>query len=152
MRLLFLGMFFLAGCGVPDNDNHGYGYAFDEAATDGLRVRYANDNPPRLTTLDKIYSDVAICMGTTSPPGPLVIFVDDLTARVGNYAKTFLDTGTVLIDSQITTLNWSGNPFPPPVFPIKHEMVHYILDRLGFPRDQNANHESVFFDSCIGQG
>jgi hypothetical protein len=137
-----------AGCGVPseDSNNHGYGWSFDEIATDGLRVRYANESPPRLALVDDTYIAVATCMTIELlPPGPLVIFWDDLIASAGHDAMTFLDTGTIVLDSQITTIDWNGIAG---LYPVKHEMVHFLLERTGFPRDQNANHMSPYFDSC----
>lgn len=141
----------LAGCAAQVNDdNHGYGYSFDEGAPDGLRVRYANDNPPRIALIDNIYTDVASCMNiAVLPAGPLVILKDGLISEIGLDAGTFLDTGTILLDSQITTLDWGASAqIPAPRYVIKHEMVHYLLEQTGFQRDLNSTHQSPFFDSC----
>lgn len=152
MRYALLLIAALAGCGEQAvDDNHGYGYGYDEMAEDGLRVRYANDQPPRMATLDEIYSGVATCMGIANLPiGPLVILKDGLIASAGRDAMIFLDTGTILLDSQITTFgDWSLTiQFPAPRYVIKHEMVHYLLEQSGFPRGLNDSHQSPYFDSC----
>lgn len=153
-RLALFLLLFVAGCGAPseqvDNDNHGYGWQYDEIASSGLRVRYANDNPPRLATFENLYYTVATCMGIeVLPTGPLIIIKDGLISSAGHDAMTFLDTGTILLDSQITTLDWSpAAPVPAPPYAIKHEIVHYLLEQIGFPRDRNAAHDSPYFDSC----
>jgi hypothetical protein len=145
----------LAGCGAQTiDDNHGYGYAFDEQAASGLRVRYANANPPRIATLDSLYVGVAICMGVeVLPTGPLVILKDGLIASAGHDAMTLLDTGTILQDSQITTFDWSDAAIEFVVqaraSTLNHEMVHFLLKETGFPDDRNSAHDSPFFDSCV---
>lgn len=142
----------LSGCAEHAvDDNHGYGFSFDQSAPDGLRVRYANDQPPRVATLDEIYSDVATCMGIANlPSGPLVILKDGLVASADHDAMIFLDTGTIILDSQITAFgDWSLTaPLPAPRYVIKHEMVHYLLKQTGFPDDLNNAHASPYFDSC----
>lgn len=140
----------LTACGVQIDDNHGYGYAFDEAATDGLRVRYANSAPPRIDILDKAYVDTAACMSVqVLPTGPLMIFVDDLVAKVGHDALVHLDTGTILLDSLITTRDWSPTATYDPTGIIKHEIVHFLLKQTGMPDDQNSAHDSPFFTVCM---
>lgn len=153
MKFTLLLLAALAGCGgamEPLDDNHGYGYSFDETAADGLRVRYANDSPPKIALLDDIYIAVATCMNVAIlPTGPLIIFKDALVASAGHDGMIFLDTDTIILDSQITTLDWNANaPIAAPQYVIKHELVHHLLEKTGLQRDLNNAHESPFFDSC----
>jgi hypothetical protein len=150
----------LAGCGdgdfgssvsTKDDNNHGYGWGFDETVASGLRVRYANNDAPRLAVLDGFYSAVSLCMGVQPPPGPLIIIRDDIRKVYGEEGATFLESGTILLDSQITTLDWNSTlPWMEQAreFPPRHEMVHHILAQLGFPEDRNRNHDSPYFAAC----
>lgn len=152
----FIVLSLLIGCGggnAPPPDNHGYGFAFDAASPiSGLRVRYANDQQPRVDTLDVLYAGVAQCMAVTpAPPGPLVLLITDARLKGPSDGFTFLDTGTVVVDAQITTFDWtSTNPsiIHAKAFQLKHEFVHYLLSVTGFPVDRNVAHDSPFFDSC----
>ena len=142
--VLFAGCASVTGCAMPSgetiDDNHGYGLSFDESSADGLRVRYANSNPPRVFLVDATYRDVASCMGVQAlPTGPLVIFQDGLIARYADPTLgkigdglTWLDTGTIVLDSTMTVIDWSGTAFIK-WHPMRHEMVHFLLHETGFP-------------------
>lgn len=148
MRLLAL-LLLLTACGGEAQDNSGgFGNSFDERAESGLRVRYANGDPPRLSTINALYLQVAACMGVPPEAGPLVVIVQGLVLKIGADGQIYYPK-TIAIDAQVTTGDWSPaatNPAPPYIF--KHEMVHYLLNRSGFPRDRNNAHDSPFFDSC----
>ena len=138
----------------PPPDNHGLGFAFDAiSAVTGLRVRYANGDPPRIDTLDALYTDVAQCMGISPvPAGPLLLIMTDARLAGPSDAFLHLDTGTIVIDAQVTTFDWV-NPQPAIVAAamraeFRHEFVHYLLSRMGFPSDRNVAHDSPLFDSC----
>lgn len=148
MRLLAL-LLVLTACGGDAQDKSGgFGDSFDERAASGLRVRYANDSPPRLTTIDGYYRAVAACMGISPlPTGPLVIIAADVLKNSGVDNKIFFPE-TIVIDAQVTTIDPNGLGAGAMEFPFKHEMIHFLLNVTGFPVDRNTNHDSPFFDSC----
>jgi len=135
----------LAACGQPvDGDNHGWGWQHDAQAADGLRVRYADDSTPRVDDIDAVYQAVAACMSVPLPHGPLLIFAPGILATTDVAGIGFLDTGTFVIDSSCIDLAAPGGQFT-----LRHELVHYLLDQIGFPRDRNQAHDSPYFSACV---
>jgi hypothetical protein len=122
-------------------DNFGHGWHYDAAGETGLRLRVERpDYRPfvggLLVQAELHYHDVAGCMGfDATPPGPLVILVAALPEGVcGRCAGfTYLETGT-------TVVTGLGRSYP-------HELVHYLLERRGFPRDRNRAHDHPAFDA-----
>jgi hypothetical protein len=149
MRLLTLLFLLLAACGGgnqdANDDSGGFGKSFDARVANGLRVRYANDRPPRIDKINAFYIEVADCMGLQPEPGPLVIIVEGLIDQFGANGKLYYPE-TIVIDAQVTTIF----PFELTAiaYPFKHEFVHYLLNRSGFPQDRNFAHDSQFFDLC----
>lgn len=139
---LFSLLVALAGCGSDvGQDNHGYGYHYDEMGGTGLRVRYDGHPAPTLTQIETLYTETMDCMGIKGN-GPLVIFVHDTFGANAVYGQTFLDTGTILISSLL-------DPDPRLSFwTYKHEFIHHLLHQSGFDPARNAAHDSPFFSSC----
>ena len=139
-RFVLLSVFaLLLGCGTGDN-NHGYGYQYDQIGATGLRVRWSGAQLPSLTDIEKFYQETMTCTGI-SATGPLVIITDSLPAG-GSLGLTFLDTGTILIPSLL-------DPDPRASFwTYKHEFIHYLLHQAGFDPAANAAHLSPLFIEC----
>lgn len=137
----------LVGCGqsMPE-DNHGYGWHYDEAGATGLRVRYYDASSPRVDVLERVYREVATCMAMTDPlpPGPLVIFTTGIVGAEGDWkpSKGWLDTGTILLDGTLR-FDLSGG-----FWAYRHELVHFLLHASGFPIDRNQRHDSILFMTC----
>lgn len=133
---------FLAACGQPvPEDNYGYGWHYDESGATGARVRYFDDNSPRLAFIEQIFLDTQKCVGA-SAPGPLVIFVDEMTHVPEHFrAFTHFDTGTVLIEKIII---YDPNAHVGGV--LTHEFVHWIMHVNGMPG--NSDHASPLFVEC----
>ena len=132
----------MLGCGAGDN-NHGYGYHYDQIGATGLRVRYAGTQLPSLADIEKLYQETMACTGI-SATGPLLIFTDPVPTSGDSevYGSVYLDTGTVFISTWLHTdtrlSSWT----------YKHEFVHYLLHQAGFDPAANAAHQSPLFADC----
>lgn len=138
----------VCGCGSEAGQtNHGYGYDYDVSGVTGLRARYPTDQPqlPAVSNIEQLYQQVEACTGITAS-GPLIIFTHPIPTSL-NYAPaaTYLDTGTILVDTWISTDLTLTQVFQ--VY--KHEFVHYLLHQSGFPDELNSSHQSQFFIDCI---
>jgi hypothetical protein len=133
----------LAGCGSETGqDNHGYGYQYDQDGATGLRVRWAGTQVPSLTNIEQLYQETMACTGITAT-GPLVIITEPIPSSSGDvYGSVFLDTGTVFISS------WLDTDIEASFWAYKHEFVHYLLHQSGFDVTANAAHQSPLFYSC----
>ena len=145
--VLITGCVAVGGCAVDeqsDSNNHGFGWAYEAQATNGLTLRNEADvaEPVRFDVLADIYDQTEACTGI-SAPGPFVIVVsgpvDDQGRPDGQSpGLTFYDPPLVLIAQGST---WVGIA--------QHEFVHYLLDQSGFPRERNDAHDSPFFSDCV---
>lgn len=143
----------LAGCGGagsdPSDDNHGYGWEHDVAGASGLRLRYDPEVPAReragLEVFERTFAEVSACTGLAAP-GPLVVVVPrgTLDARAGSPPPPglhvgglyYFDTDLVLVTASLGAL--------------RHELIHYLLDRYGYPEDRNRAHAHGAFTTCVG--
>lgn len=140
----------LVGCGDqsdPAASNYGYGYHYDAATTDGLRVRYSQGNIElSVEQVADAYRSVAACMGVAANNPPLVIFVpepmstqNDVGETVTAYGKYYY-TGTVVVTDKYVygiTIQF-----------MRHEFVHHLLELNGEPRNDNSRHLSPHFKAC----
>jgi hypothetical protein len=133
----------LTGCGSETgNNNHGYGYHYDQIGATGLRVRYASAQLPALADIERLYQETEACTGITAT-GPLLIFTDPVPGDSGTaYGSAFLDTGTVFIST------WLNTDASASFWTYKHEFVHYLLHQSGFDITANADHQSPLFADC----
>lgn len=130
----------LVGCGNEQSStNNGYGTTYDESTPYGLRVRYVDSHSPRIETLDAIFKEVAACMGSSLPNGPLVIFAGEITSNEDVPGIYLPASGTIVI------LNSLAFDQPGGYWTVKHEFVHHILHLSGFPLDKNKAHDSPYF-------
>lgn len=126
-----LVLLFLAGCGSggEDNNNHGYGFQYDSASPQGLKLRGGLD-PAYLETL---YAETETCTGLSAPP-PFVIIVAPDSLGGGKFNGTYMDAPPlILLD-------------PTHEFAAKHEFIHYLMDMVQHVVDQN--HTSPLFAKC----
>jgi len=155
MRPAILLLVALAGCGAPDDNNHGYGSEYDLSTADGVRFR---NDPPAIvynqTQFEHMivasYEEVETCAQIMSS-GPLVIAVPDGSLGEAT-GETFWD-GTLIITDSAVQDGWdiqflSGVSGPRSV--LRHEFVHYLLRASGFPDDLNTSHQSPLFVKCAG--
>src|SRR2546423_7435734 len=141
--LLFFLSPFLSGCGAPDDNNHGFGYAYDFIAEDSTRLR----NTPALSfTKDEFnsliadqYKQIEVCT-KLSASGPLVILVEPEIINFTGGRTYFGNEPLILLSTA----------YAHDVRAVRHEYVHYLLDQSGMPEDQNAAHASPFFAQCAG--
>lgn len=144
MAKWILPLLLLVGCGgggdpaqidpdIISNYGYGYGYNYIDHNT-GLRVSFLQPEPAAHYTLPEIinaYISVQTCANLYAP-GPLVIVADRLQdGRSGG--NHYWKTGTIVIADK---------------FSLRHEMIHYLLQQTGFPRDRNNQHDSILFTIC----
>lgn len=138
MAKWILPFFLLVGCGTEPTsqpnpelvDNYGLGYGYDERDPEtGLRIRYDASSNVKYDLKDIAiqFKGVMECTGL-SAGGPLIVFTENLPAGVGG--KHYSTTGTIAV-RQTYVLN--------------HELIHYLLEQTGFPREDNNNHRSELF-------
>ena len=130
----------LTGCGDSPIDqdlatNYGYGYEYEfiDAVT-GVRVRYhQSPSSVKYSTAEIVfaYEQTKACTGL-SAPGPLVI-VADMLADGTEGGIHYHRTGTIVIAD---------------AYSLRHEMIHYLLQQTGFPREDNNQHRSPLFVRC----
>ena len=141
----------LVSCGQDQtNNNHGYGFNYDDRGATGTRVRYSDESSIRLEDIERVYLATAECIGVDLPPGPLVIWVEEF--RIGGPngkftflpAEIFLDTGTI----PVTNVVKNDRRFAENV--LRHEFVHWILFTSGLLTDHQSHvdHDSTYFDAC----
>jgi hypothetical protein len=154
MKWVLLVCLVLIGCGQqPANDNHGLGFGFDEQGATGVRVRYLDDNSPRLSYVETQWTFTTECINqktgfTYETPAPLVIFIPDSDfTEMGQQ----LD-GTVTIEKQIVDsdigipgMRWTLAKV------MHHEFIHWITRYHGLlTEDQQRTHASNLFFDCDG--
>lgn len=140
-RFCILFVLAIAGCGSEEGrDNHGYGWHYDSIGETGLRVRHiSGQTTPSLAEIEKLYRDTMVCTEIHAA-APLVIFV----MSIGPYNRgiTYLDTGTVIIATEINSnqseMTWTH----------KHEFVHHLLHQSGLSVKDNSAHQSNLFLNC----
>ena len=140
--ILLLCAFLLSACGQPvSEDNNGYGWNYDDSGQTGVRVRYFDENSPRLAFVEKIFIDTQECVGV-SAPGPLVIFVDEITDVPEHVrGRTIYGTGTVLIEKIVI-----DDPNAHVGGVLTHEFVHWIMHVNNI--QGNGDHTSPLFVEC----
>ena len=147
MRLrpgLLAACLLVSACHNDRDDNHGFGFHFDEQAANGLRLRHQPDviEPIRLATLVDIYDQTQACTGIAAP-GPFVIVVAERVDAHGRPGGP--STGLIFYDPPLILIV-QGFTWPPSV---RHEFVHYLLDRIGTSRASQTAHDSPFFVDCV---
>lgn len=143
MKKGLLILLLLTACGGAVDDNHGYGWHYDEIGGSGLRVRF-DDNARKLVEFEEIeqwYLDVQECTGIKAN-GPLVIFVPEkIGDGIGGW--WFWNSDTIII--------WSAEHalfFPTRGSSTKHEFIHYLLNENGYPFKRNDSHDSYLWAQC----
>lgn len=128
--------------------NHGYGYEFDyESATTGIKIRNDKFAPLPIATIDTYFTEVESCIGA-SVRGPLIIWTNNPQdfAGIGEFArgKTYMDTGTVVLDDALQTDAYGSRLLS------KHEFIHWVLWESGINRngDDHKNHTAPQFSNC----
>lgn len=150
MAKWILPFILLVGCGDqsdPDSSNYGYGYHYDVTTSDGLRVRYSQNNIElSLEQIAESYRSVAACMGVAANNPPLVIFVpepmyfqNDAGETITVYGQYYY-TGTVVVTDKYV--------YGVTIIFLRHEFVHHFLDINSLSRYDNANHKSSLFSKC----
>lgn len=137
-KAIFIFAMLLIGCGGDNQNNHGYGFNYDDQHA-GTRVRYADGGPadPTASTTALWFQQTIECadeIGTAElsgvyVPAPLVIVVPPGTVDPFD-GLIYYDTGTVLIERQ-----WSQDRGL-----YVHEFVHWLLYNRGAPFDDNHGH------------
>jgi hypothetical protein len=130
----------MPGCGgggdEPQSaDNHGYGWEFDAASKNGLRLRKTGATTADADLLEAIAEGVEACSGINAAPPPFVIVVpkDSLGANVGFYLPS---PPLILIDESFGF----GEAYA-------HEVLHYLLDVSTGNLD--PNHQNPAFEKCF---
>lgn len=147
-RLAGVALVLCSACGAPPpapapvDDNHGYGFAYDIASDDGTRLRFgtvALDQSLFAQFFDRPYLEVEACMATLAP-GPLVVIASPaaIAPKVG---VTYLGADPLVLVAD--TYQFDARV-------VRHEYVHYLLDRSGLPEADNGCHRSPFFLACAG--
>ncbi|MDH5188321.1 MAG: hypothetical protein OEW37_05120 [Rhodospirillaceae bacterium] len=145
MKRLFLILTCLlfVACAPPD-DNHGYGYEYDEIDNDtGLRIRNfktLGDTAPTLKDVAAQYLAITNCAGFSKvTPGALVIIVDEILYDENGYrvyGRYYYEGATALI----STLDNDCI-----ICVINHELMHH----LSAINDASNDHSAPQFSYCI---
>ena len=126
-----LVVFLLAGCGSQGSEERGPA-APDSCTVTGPSGTCVSFQPGSLITDIQFYEEnyvyVENCMGLGDVPGPVVLATSELINGVDGV--TDMNNGQVSIYHP-----WA----------IRHEYVHYILWKTGYPNDRNKNHDHPAF-------
>ncbi len=96
--------------------------------------------------IDEPYREVEACAGIQAT-GPLVVAVPNGSIDVGGFQIEDL----VVVTDNSAQDGWDLEPHVGDVYSVlRHEFVHYLLWRNGFPDDANAGHRSPLFVACSG--
>lgn len=129
-------MFVIAGCGSGQDHNQSAAKSVERTNCafideNELCVKFSEtpDDIWPYSAYEQSYLEVASFMGVQSDPGPIVNLINERAfPEVDSY--TSFDTG------EITSHFFSC---------LKHEYVHYLLWRSGFPNGANRNHDHPAF-------
>jgi hypothetical protein len=137
MKRILLLCLLLAGCGSGGQDNNQpatksadrTNCAFIDANQLCVKFSETPDDIWPYSVYEQSYLEVASFVHVQPDPGPIVNLINERASPEFD-SYTSLDTG------EITSHFFSC---------LKHEFVHYLLWRSGFPNDANRNHEHPAF-------
>lgn len=139
-------MLLLVGC-ETDNNNHGYGFEYDEISDLGIKIRYFSGAfmaPP--IEIDSAFNNAKLCTGLEAPPPPYVVIVSDrefinFDAPNADLNGVFLTSPNLIaiIDDGVRVGSYGT---------LNHEYIHYLSYMNGFNSDFNSDHSNLFFLTC----
>lgn len=114
-------LIFLSGCGNSGGnsgapDNHGYGWQYDAAGRNGLKLRLTGAMPENAESAEDRARAVGTCSNLSAPPPPFVIVVPKGSLGPNVVGLYLRDPPLILLDHD------SGD------FVYDHEALHYLLD------------------------